>query len=121
MTLERKNTGKAGEEAAARYLSGRGFKILSRNYVCPLGELDVIAQDGDVLVFVEVRARTGTVFGLPQESITTKKRRKLRQLAWYYLKATNQAAASCRFDAVAVLLDRNTGALRKIEHIPNAF
>ena len=121
MTLKRKETGRIGEEAAAGYLSGLGYITLRRNYSCPIGEIDIIAREGDTIVFVEVRARTGDGFGLPQESINLTKRHKLRQLAWYYLKATGQTGADCRFDAVAVMLDYRTGAIKEIEHLPDAF
>ena len=121
MTFSRKETGRAGEEAAAVYLSGQGMTILRRNYTCSLGEIDIIAQEGDTLVFTEVRARTGEGFGTPQESVTITKQQKLRQLAWYYLKATNQTNADCRFDVVAVMIDNKTKEIKNLEHILDAF
>jgi len=121
MTYKRKETGRVGEEAAARYLSGLGWTILRRNYSCPIGEIDIIAQEGDTLVFAEVRTRTGIKFGMPQESINQTKQHKLRQLAWFYLKATGQTDAGCRFDVVGVILDNKSGEIKEIEHIPNAF
>lgn len=120
MTIRRKIIGRQGEETAAQYLKKNGYKILCKNYICPLGELDLIAQDKGFLVFVEVRTRSGDLFGLGQESITVHKQHKLRQLAWYYLKASGQTGAACRFDVVAVLLDK-TGQVKRLDHIENAF
>ncbi|MCG9968181.1 YraN family protein [Pelotomaculum terephthalicicum JT] len=120
MTIRRKLLGRQGEEAAAQYLEKNGYRILCRNYRCRLGELDLIALDGGVLVFVEVRTRSGDLFGLAQESVTVRKQKKLRQLAWYYLKAFGKAGSACRFDVVAILFDRES-QVKKLEHIENAF
>jgi putative endonuclease len=120
MTLKRKDTGLKGEKATAEYLLKKGYRIICRNYECPLGEIDLIVKTGQVLVFVEVRTRTGVSFGLPQESVTWRKQQKLRQLAWYYLKAHGETNTSCRFDVVAVILDRD-GLVKNLEHIIDAF
>lgn len=120
MTFVRKQLGKKGEDVAARHLERNGYRILSRNYSCRLGEIDMIAMDGDVLVFVEVRSRSGESFGLAQESVTARKQYKLRQLAWYYLKAEGKTSCKCRFDVIAVLFDGKVG-VKRLDHIENAF
>ena len=64
-TMQKKEVGKTGEDLAFRFLKKRGYRILLRNYTCKMGEMDIIAQDGDTLAFVEVKTRTSTVFGPP--------------------------------------------------------
>ena len=120
MTFQRQSTGRLGEEEAARFLRQKGYHLLHRNYTCPLGEIDIIAWKDKTLVFVEVRSRTGLSFGLPQESVDSRKQRKLQQLAWYYLKQTGQAEASCRFDVVGVMMDKS-GRVKQLEHFQDAF
>lgn len=120
MTFERKRLGQKGEEAAAHYLKKHGYNVLCRNYTCGIGEIDLIALDKGVLVFVEVRSRSSTVFGLAQESVTKRKQHKLRQLAWNYLMAEGKTDCSCRFDVIAVLFD-SEGAVNRLDHITNAF
>lgn len=120
MTIRRKLLGRQGEEAAAQYLENNGYRVLYRNYRCQLGEIDLIALDGGVLVFVEVRARSGDQYGLAQESVTGRKQNKLRQLAWHYLKASGKTGSACRFDVVAILFD-GENKVKRLEHIENAF
>jgi putative endonuclease len=97
-----RESGIAAEELAARYLSERGLSIVGRNYRCRLGEIDLIARDGDMLVFIEVRMRTGSRFGGALASITAVKQRKLIAAAGLYLSRL-RSTPRCRFDAV--LLD----------------
>lgn len=120
MTFQRKQLGLKGEEAAAQYLKKKGFSVLCRNYTCVIGEIDIIALDNGVIVFVEVRSRSGSGFGLAQESITKRKQHKLRQLAWYYLLAEGKTGSDCRFDVIAVLFD-GEGGIKMLDHITNAF
>jgi putative endonuclease len=97
--------GKAGENLAADFLLKNGLKVLERNFRCPLGELDIIARDGQVIVFVEVRARVPGPRGyhiLPQESIAGKKQRRLVRLAQWYLKQRGLERSAARFDVVGV-------------------
>lgn len=86
MTIRRKLLGRQGEEAAAHYLEKNSYQVLCRNYSCRLGEIDIVARERETIVFVEVRSRSSDDYGLPQESVTSRKKMKLRQLAWYYLK-----------------------------------
>ncbi len=94
--------GAAAEVLAAEYLQTRGLEIVERNYRCRGGEIDLIAREGEVLVFVEVRLRTNPTFGGAATSITSAKRRRLVVAANYYLARLGREPP-CRFDAV--LLD----------------
>ena len=78
--MGKQQVGRLGEEAAVAYLRERGYRIIATNYRCPLGEIDMIAKQGETLVFVEVKSRTGKSYGLPQESITRQKQEKLTRL-----------------------------------------
>ncbi|MDP1761358.1 MAG: YraN family protein, partial [Deltaproteobacteria bacterium] len=89
-----------------------------RNYVTPLGEIDLIARQGKVLVVVEVKTRRGSSFGAPQEAVTPTKQGRLRRLADYYLKQKGLTGTPVRFDVVAVTL---AGDEPQVEIIPNAF
>ena len=120
MTIRRKLLGRQGEDAATQYLENNNYQVLCRNYSCRLGEIDIVAWEQDVIVFVEVRSRSSYDYGLPQESVTGRKKMKLRQLAWHYLKSVGKTNASCRFDVIAVLFD-GEGRVKQLEHIENAF
>lgn len=96
------NEGAAAEALAARFLATRGLTIVGRNYRCRGGEIDIIARDGRTVVFVEVRLRRSAEYGGAAESITARKRRRLRLAAEHYL-ARLPSEPPCRFDAI--LLD----------------
>ena len=110
--------GRISEEVAAVFAEAHGLLILERNFRCPLGEIDLIAQDGPTIVFVEVRSRYGMGYGLPQESVTREKQKRLTQLAQWYLKARRLEGRSARFDVLAILWK---GQEPEITWIPNAF
>ena len=114
----RRRLGDAGEDLAAAALKKQGYKILARNYVCPLGEIDLIARQGKTYVFIEVKTRQNDRFGAPQEAVNSTKQRKLRLLADYYLKAKRLGEVEMRFDVVAVTFDE---AVPRLEIIQNAF
>ncbi|MGI9859773.1 YraN family protein [Moorella naiadis] len=120
MTMARQRRGLIGEAAATAYLEQKGYRIVERNYRCPLGELDIIALDGREMVFLEVRTRSSTAFGTPQESVDARKQLRLRRLAAYYLIARGLAGQACRFDVVAVMLDGRE-QVASIEIIKGAF
>lgn len=110
--------GRAAEEAAARYLAGRGWKILARNARFPGGELDIVAREGKVVVFVEVRsARRGSPFA-PEASLTPAKRENLVRAAAAWLARFGEKDCMCRFDLVAVVFSGGRAAIR---HYPGAF
>lgn len=100
-TRHRKGT--ISEGVAAEFLKQHGLEILERNFRCPLGEIDLVAQDGKTVVFVEVRSRYGTGYGLPQESVTSHKQKRLTRLAQWYLKARRLEREPARFDVVGIL------------------
>jgi putative endonuclease len=114
----RRQLGDQGEDLAAAALKKQGYKILERNYVTPLGEIDLIAQKGRTVVVVEVKTRKSLRFGSPQESVSLTKQNRLRRLADYYLKDKRLTGAPVRFDVVAVTL---AGDEPQVEIIPNAF
>lgn len=119
MLNENQKFGKKSESIAAKYLSKKhGYKILERNYRNQLGEIDIIAKDGDTLVFVEVKAARTEVFGNPKWAVTKKKQRKISMVALFYLKSTNQYNTKARFDVAAVSFCENRPY---IEIVKNAF
>lgn len=111
--------GRAGEDIAARFLQERGLRVLERNFRCPIGEIDIVCRDGDVVVFVEVKSRATSQFGTPQEAVTRFKRKRLTSLALWYLKEHRLDRRRARFDVVAVRL-RATGP-PTVDWIANAF
>jgi putative endonuclease len=112
--------GQAGEAAAAAWLETRGYAILARNARTRFGEIDLVARDGGVVVFVEVKSRSGTAFGHPADAVTGRKQRRLARLAEAYLRREGLDGWPVRFDVVAVHLDP-AGTARAIEHMPGAF
>jgi len=99
--------GKVAERQAALYLASRGYTLLVSNYHTRRGEIDLIARDGDCLVFVEVKSRSSDRFGTPEEAITPKKRQRLRWAARHYLMC-HPWALDVRFDVVALFQGRIT-------------
>lgn len=93
--------GSAAEALAARFLEQNGLHVICRNYRCRFGEIDLVARDGDALVFVEVRSRTSETYGGAAESITAAKRSRLIKAAHHYL-ARETANPAARFDAVLI-------------------
>lgn len=116
----RRDKGRAAEEAAALYLQREGWTIVERNWSCRSGELDVIAMKGEIILFVEVRSRSGGGFGLPAESVDARKIRKVRQTAEVYLHCLGLSDCRIRFDVIAVMLGRNL-EIRSLQHIEEAF
>jgi putative endonuclease len=96
--------GRTGERLAAEELMRCGYQILERNFFCRYGEIDLIAEDKDDLVFVEVKTRRGNAYGLPEEAVTVRKQQKLIQTAACYLDLHSCADRSWRIDVVAVQL-----------------
>ena len=124
MNDRRKATGARGEAIAVDYLRNEGYNIAGTNWRCRRGEIDIIAQDGASLVFVEVRARSSARLGSPEESVTPAKQRRLVELAQTYLLFLETAGRAWsgpwRIDVVALEVNRSTGALRKLNHVINA-
>jgi putative endonuclease len=111
-------SGKPAELLAQEILSQRGYQIITTNFTCRGGEIDVIAQQGEVLCFIEVKSRTNTRFGLPQESIRYTKQKRMIVAAQRYLQKLKQLPL-CRFDVVSIYPTQEDPA--HIELITNAF
>ena len=118
MTRQRQHLGKTGETLAAGFLERRGYRILQRNYRTPPGEIDLVAQDGKTLVFVEVKTRRSYRYGSAKTSVTAEKRRRLSLAALVYLKRTGLMHTPARFDVVTVDAAMDPP---QIEVICNAF
>lgn len=104
MSRERKDKGDLGEDRAAAFLRKEGYRILERNYRCPLGEMDIIAREGKTVVFVEVKTRSSDRFGPPQAAIGPQKQRRMTAIALCYLKGQGWLGTPARFDVAAVSL-----------------
>lgn len=111
--------GRRGEELAADRLRADGYEILARNYRCRAGEVDLVARDGEWLVFVEVRTRHGDAWGSPEESVTEAKQARLVKVAETYLAERESWDVDWRIDVVAVELDAG-GAVRRLTVVRNA-
>ena len=111
--------GVAGEEAAVAHLRASGMRVVARDWRCRLGQLDIVCEEAGVLVAVEVKARRGVGYGLPQEAVNWRKRAKLRLLLVAYRQASGRGDQPCRIDVVAVRLDRELRLL-SCEHIRDA-
>ena len=119
MTTPRGRLGQWGEGHARRYLEGKGYSVLTTNYRCRWGEVDIVARQGQDLVFVEVRTRRGTGFGTPEESVTATKSQRLIATAQDYLESNGLEQAQWRVDLVGINLD-GAGKLLKVEHPEHA-
>ncbi len=117
--MKRRDTGILGEKLAGDFLRKRGYRILEANYRCPRGEVDLIAEHKDYLVFVEVRTKRSREFGTPEESITPTKMERLRTVASHYRQTHDNLPQLWRIDVVAVELGRR-GKPSRIELIENA-
>jgi putative endonuclease len=110
--------GKQGERVAELYLQKKGYKVVERNYRCSGGELDLIVLDRRVVVFVEVKTRTGDGFGTPLEAVEFRKQRRMIRAAQFFLAEKNLQQRDARFDVVGVSWP---GRDPVVEHIENAF
>jgi putative endonuclease len=116
---DRRGLGRRGEDLAARRLAAKGYDVVARNWRCETGELDLVACDGDCLVFVEVRTRRGRAMGSPEESITLAKQARLIALAEAYVQACDWQG-DWRLDVIAIQMDRR-GRLQRVDHYENAI
>ena len=118
--MNRQEVGKLGEKAAQRFLKRRGYRIRETGFRCRHGEIDIIAQKKDCLVFVEVRTKSNLDFGTPEESITQAKKEKLIASALTYTTTHQDLPPLWRIDVVAIELD-DKGKTKRIELIENAI
>ncbi len=118
MESQKQILGKEGERIAERYLKKKGYRLVERNYRCPVGELDLIALDRRVIVFVEVKTRTDDRFGGPLESVHWRKQQKMIKAAQFFLSQQRLHQREARFDVIGIsFVDREP----VVEHIQNAF
>ena len=112
--------GDRGERAAANYLKRQGYRIVSRNYSTPWGEIDIVALDGTTIVFVEVKTRQSIAAGHPFEAVTHEKQSKLTRMALVYLKKYKLLEHPARFDVVSIVWPE-ASRQPEITHFRNAF
>lgn len=118
MTKERLALGKTGEDIAFQRVKKLGYKCITRNYRCALGEIDLIAKHGDCLVFIEIKTRKGRDTGYAKEAVTHRKMKQISKAALTYMKENDCCDVKSRFDVVAVSINQGKP---DIEIIQNAF
>lgn len=118
MSRARQSLGQWGEQQAEAFLRDKGWKIVARNMRTPVGEIDLVARTGSTLVFVEVKTRRGSAFGMPQEAVGPRKQRQIIRAAQWYLLRQGQERLQPRFDVVAIVAE---GPMPRFEHIVDAF
>lgn len=116
----KRHIGLIGEELAANHIKNEGYNILERNYRTKLGELDIIARDQNIIIFIEVKTRTSGAYGMPSEAVNYKKQQTIRKLSQQYIrhKKLDNSCLDYRFDVIEVKL---VGRKYKIDHMENAF
>ncbi len=110
--------GKLGELEAKKYFERKGYVILCENYRSRIGEIDLVTFFKDTLVFIEVKSRKSTKYGLPRESVTPHKQATIRKVAMLYIKHHQMKKVKMRFDVIEVYQEKDPW---RINHIPNAF
>lgn len=118
MTFARLSVGKRGEELASAYLAKAGYQIIERNYRCIFGEIDIVAEEGDNIVFIEVKSRRSNAYGDPQLAVGSRKQKKISMVALNYIEEKHKHSRNARFDVVAVKLLPSGPT---VELIKNAF
>lgn len=119
MTDTRKELGERGEKAAQLFMIERGYEILETNWRCSYGEIDIIAREGDELIFCEVKTRKTTSAGIPEEAVTAQKRERYRKMARLYLARNEVPHATVRFDVIGIYALNETQAL--LRYVRHAF
>ena len=118
MSTQRQRLGDLGEKAAEDLLAAGGYRIVARKHRCPRGEVDLVAERGELLVFVEVRTRATSLFGGPEETVGASKQKRVVHAARDFLARWRGPPRDARFDVVAVV-DSPAGA--RLQHFPGAF
>ncbi len=116
-----KKLGSLAEDLAEDYFQRHGYRILGRNFRAGPGEIDLILEKADTVVFVEVKARRSLKYGLPQEAVTALKQQTIRRVAEVYLLKNKRAGSEVRFDVLAITFSGLDGGKPSFEHIPFAF
>ena len=119
MSKARITLGKKGENLATDYLKQQGLSIVEQNYRQKTGEIDIIARDGNCLVFVEVKTRNSVQYGMPYEAVTARKQMQISKTALDYLTRNKLADQAARFDVISIIMKKDGKA--EIEHLPNCF
>ncbi len=101
-TMGRIELGASGEAKSIEYLKKAGYRFICRNYRCPLGEIDIIAKNGNDLCFIEVKTRSNKNYGLPQDAVDKNKRNRIMKVALFYLKEKKLSGCNCRFDVISI-------------------
>jgi putative endonuclease len=114
----RRDVGNEAEAQAGRLLESQGFRVVARNWTCRYGELDLVAEQGDVMCFVEVRMRSSAVWGDPAHTVSFAKQRRVVKAALHYLFQNGIDGRMVRFDVISVV---GQGEHARLEHIPAAF
>ena len=117
MKFNNRETGRLAETLASKALIEKGYIILGNNFSNRYGEIDIIAKDKDILVFVEVKAKKGVDFGMPEEMISPGKLKRVKNMALIYMKGEN---LPCRIDVVAVVLSKENNLVR-LTHYENVY
>ncbi len=115
-----KSLGIYGEKTAIKFLESKGYKILTKNYRCKIGEIDIIAADGDTLSFVEVKTRSSDKYGLPGEAVNYNKQIKIVKTALHYITKNRLTKWMSRFDIVEILVNEDN-SINSIELLKDAF
>lgn len=121
MTIERLNFGKKGEKAAESYLKKQGYRILKKNFRTKVGEIDLIAEHKNVLVFIEVKSRTNTSIEHPFMAVTPRKQKKIARTASCFIAQNKVGDREIRFDVVSILRDNENQDSLQVEILQDAF
>lgn len=111
------NVGRFGEDEAEKYLKQKGYKILERNFSCKRGEIDIIALDKGVIVFVEIKARVSLKYGLPSEAVTENKLKHIYKTAEYYLYKRNLLNENTRIDVIEVYIKNKKVIINHLKQV----
>jgi len=115
-----KRLGDWGETEARSYLEAKAYVFIERNFRVPEGEIDLVMQDGDIIVFIEVKTRTSDRFGAPEESVSGAKRKRILRAAWAFLQERERIDDSWRIDVVAIEASPNW-TIQRLDHYQSAF
>ena len=120
MKKDRQETGKRGEQIARKCLEEKGYTILTTNFRCRVGEIDIIAKDKHIVVFVEVRTITSNKYGPAYNTVTYPKQRQVKRAALFYISKHNLVNTQFRFDVIGITLNPKTDNYH-LDHLENAF
>lgn len=116
-----KKLGSIGEDISANIIREKGFTILQRNFRCKTGEIDIIACDNQIIIFIEVKTRTSKQYGTPEEAVDYRKQRRLKMLAEIYLANNNMMGCYCRFDVYSIYMNSDCDEVKAVKIFENCF